>query len=96
MKVLLIVARTMQTNMKAKIREQLTVKQSSSLTTVGTIAEEDLDSAASSPDLTRADASSGSDASVESEQNLLMMYRLLLFCPRMRRSNGDAGSPTGT
>ena len=85
--------------MEAKIGEQLTVKQSSGLTSVGTIADEDLDSAASSPsppDLTRTVASSGSEPSVESEQNLRIIYRPLLFCPIMRRSNGDAGSPTGT
>lgn len=62
----------MKNNMEAKIGEQLTVKQSSGLTRVGTIADEDLDSAASSPSpgLACTDASSGSEPSVESVQNL--------------------------
>lgn len=80
---------------------KLTVKQSSGLTTVGTIADEDLESAASSLASTRFVSdpvcSAGSDPSVESEQkNLRKKYGLLLFCPRITRRSGDVGSPMGT
>lgn len=56
-----------------ELQSSLTVKQSSGLKTVGTIAEEDLDSASS--DSTRLasepDSRAGSDPSVESEQKNL-------------------------
>lgn len=58
-----------------ELQSSLTVKQSSGLKTVGTIAEEDLDSASSPSDSTRLasepDSRAGSDPSVESEQKNL-------------------------
>lgn len=85
-----------------KFQNKRTVKQSSGLTTVGIIADEDLESAAaSSPASTRfvsnPAGSAGSDPSVESAQkNLRKIYGPLLFCPWITRSSGDAGSPVGT